>query len=175
MAIPVSSNVSTYIQPSPFPCNPSSSSTTSTHFFRLINPGPSLHTSYSCHSANQFTWSPLLPSIIPAAHSPILENNNHPFFVKFLTKQITVCQECHKQFHSENTDLPHNIILAQLERKVICNPSIGTQIMTKEPPLHYYPQLYPVSAPFVHLFTHQMLIPLSKSNRNTQRIHCLKD
>ena len=93
----------------------------------------------------------------------------------FLTKPTKVCQVCHKQFHSENTDLPHNIILAQLERKVICSPSTGTQIMTKEPPLHYYPQLYPVSAPFVLLFTHQMLIPLSKSNRNTQRIHCLKD
>ena len=109
------------------------------------------------------------------SYSGILENNNHPFFVKFLTKQIKLCQECQTQFHSENTDLLRNIILAQLERKVICNPSTGTQIMTKEPPLHYYPQLYPVSAPFVLLFTHQMLIPLSKSNRNTQRIHCLKD
>ena len=82
-AIPISSNVNTYIQPSPSIYFPTQLRHPPPPLLSINqSPGPSSHASYSCHSANQFTWSPLLPSVIPATHSPTLETNNNPFFLQ---------------------------------------------------------------------------------------------
>ena len=106
------------------------------------SPGTSHASCYSWYSptANPFPWRPQLLSTV-ASHHMQLQTNHKPFFVKFLTRQIKVCQGCRKQFHDENTDPPLDVIVARLERRVISNPSTGDQMLTKESPSHYHPKL----------------------------------
>ena len=59
-----------------------------------------------------------------------------PFTLKLRTKQIKICQSCCKDYEGENDTL--GLVVAHLERRLISNPTTGTQFWGRESNSHYH-------------------------------------
>ena len=57
-------------------------------------------------------------------------NTPKPFTLKPKTKQIKVCQSCHKDYEGENDTF--GLVVAHPEQRLISNPITGAQLMEKE-------------------------------------------
>ena len=143
-----------------------------------IHQSPASCSSWRLPSVNPFPWRPQLPPTVTTYN--MQQTNRNPFFVKFLTKQIKVCQGCRKQFHDENTHPPRDVIIARLERRIVSNPSTGAQVLTKESPSHYHPRLCCIHMVCPSFQKTNLVVPQELSLRLTaaHRVYlddCLKD
>ena len=59
-----------------------------------------------------------------------------PFTLKLRTKEIKICQSCCKDYEGENDTL--GLVVAHLERRLISNPTTGTQFWGRESNSHYH-------------------------------------
>ena len=67
---------------------------------------------------------------------------SNPFFVKFLTKQIRVCQGCRSGYQRDlNGDPlppPYDIIIGHFERQQYSDPVTGLTRLSRETCAHYH-------------------------------------
>ena len=85
---------------------------------------------------------PSLLSSIPATGLPLTTSSTgitKPFYLKFLTKQIKVCQSCRSNYEGANDTL--GMVVARAERRLIVNPLTGLQFLTKESNSHYHARI----------------------------------
>ena len=80
------------------------------------------------------------PSTTPAIQSirrtATNESLSHTFILKFKTKQIRVCQLCHRNY--EGASDTAGLVVSRLERRLVSNLATGAQFMGKESNSHYH-------------------------------------
>ena len=87
----------------------------------------------------QCASSPAIGFPITSTSSTATEGNIKPFVLKFLTKQIKVCQSCRDNYEGTNDTL--GLLVARAERRLIINQSTGLQFLGKESNSHYHARL----------------------------------
>ena len=94
----------------------------------IINSLPSMPPAAIVPFANtlppmQCASSPAIGFPISSTSSTATGNNTKPFVLKFLSKQIKVCQSCRNNYEGTNDTL--GIVVARAERRLIINQSTG--------------------------------------------------
>ena len=108
--------------------------------------GASLTIAPVINSVPSIPYPPIQCASAPAIGFPIssttstsMTGNTKPFVLKFLTKQIKVCQACRNNYEGANNTL--GMVVARSERKLILNQSTGMQFWGKESNSHYHARL----------------------------------
>ncbi len=64
----------------------------------------------------------------------------NPFYLKFKTAQLRVCQACRKDYDGVNDTL--GLVVSRAERRMVSNLSTGAQFMGRESNSHYHLHLH---------------------------------
>ena len=93
--------------------------------------------SYSLPATNRPNQSTALQySVSPQQHF------TKPFFVKFLTKQIKICQGCRagyqRDIEGNSLPPPYDIVIGHLERQQFCDRVTGLTRLSRETCVHYH-------------------------------------
>lgn len=92
---------------------------------------------------------PLIPvshgvtaQVLPMSHIQINQQPTNPYFMKFLPKQIRICQSCHSGYqhglNGEPLPPPYDIIIGHFERQQYSDQVTGLTQLSGETCVHYH-------------------------------------